>query len=281
MKRTLFFCAIIGAFAAASAACAGNDNPSENRTTHMVGIGIDDILDPVNKDRPKKKRKFGKIGQLIEKFKQDKQEQNLPPKPIDPGIGNGQPLAPEVPTRPGYVWVGDHWERERAPKKNGNNQPPMTADPNPVVPQGKPGYVWVGDHWERVRANSTNVGTPTVVGQPTVGPVVRDHRTPTFGQSGAVVRDHRTPQANVHSSSGGATVTSRPRPQRPSSNVMTSSSPLDGVVDGFGNIGDALGDALGAAGNAVGIGHGSITPVAPSKPVYKAPPSATVRDHRK
>ncbi|MEX2172143.1 MAG: hypothetical protein WD851_22675 [Pirellulales bacterium] len=331
MKRTVFFAAIFGSFTLATAASAGNE--VEVTTNPMVGIAVEDILDDDN-DRPSRKRKFGrlgKIGQLVEKFtKDDDNEQNPPVVPIDPGMGNGQPTAPPappVPTRPGYVWVGDHWEREKAPQNNvqppavvnplpvgpirpvarpgyvwvgdhwervkAPQQPLMIVDPipvKPVAPQGRPGYVWVGDHWERVKAQPSHNAPPRDPRKP-----VTPWNYPQYGQgtssatSGPIIRDHRTPAARITVDSsrapGGVTVTSTPRPtRRPSgSNAITSSSPLDGVFDAVGNVGGLLGDTLGAAGNAVGIGHGSITPVgpaAPAKPAYKAPPGATVRDHR-
>lgn len=89
------------------------------------------------------------------------------PWPIDPGMGNGQPHAdptPDtVPVRPGYIWVGDHWERVRAPQNSTRPTRPgyvwvgdhweRVRAPQTSVRPTKPGYVWVGDHWERVRAN--------------------------------------------------------------------------------------------------------------------------------
>ena len=349
MKRTVFFAAIFGSFTLASAVSANDGQQNDDSVvaiqSPMVGIGIEDIQDDDNNDRPSRRRKFGRlgqIGQLVEKFtKDDDNEQNPPVVPIDPGMGNGQPTAPPappVPTRPGYVWVGDHWEREKAPQNNvlpptnvnpvgpvgpvarpgyvwvgdhwervkAPQQPLMIVDPipvKPVAPQGRPGYVWVGDHWERVKAQSSNNAPPRDPRKPvtpwnypqsgqgsssaTSGPVIRDHRS--SATSGPIIRDHRTPAARVTVDSsqapGGVTVTSTPRPtRRPSgSNAITSSSPLDGVFDAVGNVGGLLGDTLGAAGNAVGIGHGSITPIgpaAPARPAYKAPPGATVRDHR-
>lgn len=302
MKRTVFFAAIFGSFALATAASAGNDQNSDSveaSPTPMVGIGIQDIQDE-ERDRPSKHRTFGrlgKIGKLVEKFTNDHNEKKPPFTPIDPGKGDGKTTTPEVPTRPGYVWVGDHWERVKAPK-----QPLMIVDPipvRPVAPQGRPDFVWVGDHWERVKAKPSNNVTPTVISQPNVvGPVVRDHRNPGsanvvsgFGQSGVVIRDHRTPAAKItidnSQAPGGVTVTSTPRPPRKpvstGSGDITGSGPLDGVLGGLETLGDAAGDVLGAAGNAVGIGYGSITPVGPAtpaKPAYKAPAGATVRDHR-
>lgn len=295
MKRTVFFSAIFGSFALTSAALAGNDQQdsesSEAALAPMVGISVEDIVgdDEDNKesDRPSRRRRFGrlgKIGQIVEHFtKDDDKEQNPPTIPIDPGKGDGKPTL-EIPTRPGYVWVGDHWEREKAPQV--------------TTPQGRPGFVWVGDHWERVKADGSNVG-PTLIAQPNVvGPVVRDHRTTTSpyvvsggNQGGIVIRDHRTPEAKItvdaSQASGGVVVTTSPRrPRKPatSSGDVTGHGPLDGIVDGIGDgiggIGDALGDALGSAGNAVAIGHGTITPAGPAQPAYKAPASATVRDHR-
>lgn len=294
MKRVMFLSAILGSLALATAASA--DNGQQNsQPKSKVAVGNRFFLNQGN-NSASQNRRLGNLGQIINQFAHNDKKDKPKPQgvPIDPGIGNGQPTAPTtptIPTRPGYVWVGDHWERERAPQGN-NIKPPMVADPvlgQPLAPQGKPGYVWVGDHWERVKAQPTNTTIPPAVNQPPMlGPVIRDHRTSTqngvFGnQGGIVVRDHRTPKLTITDASqapGGVVVTSSPRPRRPAStgggNGLVSS-----IGQGLSGIGNAMGNALGTAGNAVGIGNGSITPAGGSaKPVYNAPPAATVRDHR-
>lgn len=95
-----------------------------------------------------------------------------PPNPTPRGDGR-VPLPPSTSTppvaSPGYVWVGDHWERAKAPA-----QPPV-ANPRPTNPTT--GGATGRDH----RTNP-----PVVRDHRNDGPVVRDHRT-----QSSVVRDHR------------------------------------------------------------------------------------------
>jgi hypothetical protein len=121
------------------------------------------------------------VGQFIplsgKKHKKHHNDNHNPP-PLDPGRGDGRvpvdPVTPTSPLGPGYVWVGDHWERAKAP---------LTSTPTPT----KPGFVWVGDHWERVKAN----------------PNVRDHRNPVeqggSAQGGVIV----TPTNPLSTPTGG------------------------------------------------------------------------------
>lgn len=71
------------------------------------------------------------------------------------GYAYGQPKPTE--TKPGYVWVDDHWERIKAPKAG-------TTVPPPVQPKGG-----------TTVTNSRDHRKPTE----TTKPDVRDHRTPT------------------------------------------------------------------------------------------------------
>lgn len=168
-----------------------------------VTLGVVSVAEAKNGS---KNRSFGfqqlmggnSIGNLASKFNKHRDDNDdddhQPPKPIDPGIGNGGTSNP-MPTMPGYVWVDDHWEREKAPK---------SANP----PQGRPGYIWVGDHWERVKAPTTvSTMPPMVINPGTV--VVRDHRGTSAGSGGVTVsntpeiRDHRKPKPSVVPGLGG------------------------------------------------------------------------------
>lgn len=236
MKRTMFFSAIFGSFALATVVSADSGQQNSKRS-FRVGNEIRNFQGQGNNNFNRQQR-LGKLGQLIDRFKHnDEKKGQKPPVPIDPGMGNGQPTAPptpSVPTRPGYVWVGDHWERERAPQGN-NVKPPIVVNPTPiapVAPVGRPGFVWVGDHWERERAPQGNNVKPPIVVNPTpiapVAPVGRpgfvwvgDHWervkaepkntvTPTVvGQPtlvGPVIRDHRTSPPYVVSGNQGGIV---------------------------------------------------------------------------
>jgi hypothetical protein len=115
------------------------------------------------------------------------------PIPIDPGKGDGpiadpiRPTPPVVPApRPGFVWVGDHWERVKAPAKTVNPYPANVVVRDHRTPAGSfPAGTIVRDH--RTPTGASGGVTVTVVNPTsTKGPVVRDHRTT------PVVRDHRT-----------------------------------------------------------------------------------------
>jgi hypothetical protein len=241
---------------------------------------------------------------LISKLKHDDDDSKPDDRvPIDPGKGNGQTNNP--PSRPGFVWVIDHWERERAPQSGSGNQ----------TPQGMPGFVWVGDHWEREKAKTNSTGTTVIVdpypGVFGTGPVVRDHTTggTWVGTPGAIIRDHRNDATNGGSSSGGVTVTSSNiiiRDHRKDANntsnapggvTVTTSDRPRGSAGGGGGLLGSLGNAVSnvghavssvgntvvhtvtSAGNVVGIGYGSITPAGGSS----NPPAAKItiiRDHR-
>lgn len=287
MKRTVFFALslVAGLAFAASASADNSQNNNDNRSG-----------------------KFGKVGSIFElveelKKRHEDKEENDKPVPIDPGMGNGKPTADPVtpPSRPGYVWVGDHWEREKAPVKQ------------PLTPPSRPGFVWVGDHWEREKATSNSPTNTTVITDPVPGtivvrdhrtpavdsnnasggvtvtssPVIRDHRTPktsgVWSTSGAVVRDHRRPSVDTSSAPGGVVVTSTPRPKKKSGGVLdTLEDAASNVGKVVGNAGSTVGNAVISAGNSVGVGHGTIKPAGSSKPNWKpvAGTSATVRDHR-
>lgn len=166
---------------------------------------------------------------------------------------------------PGFVWVGDHWERVRAPKTETQ------------TPLGKPGFVWVGDHWERERAKS-NVTTivdpyPGVLGtsntsSPTI--TVRDHTNGTtqlVTPNGTItIRDHGG------SASGGVKVTSDPiiRDHRNGAIIRDhrngadqggkgdSKGAMDSVYGAVGTVGDAVGSVFHGLGV---ISEDALTPV--------------------
>lgn len=92
--------------------------------------------------------------------------------PTNPPRGDGRiPLPPSTSTPPvappGYVWIGDHWERVKAPV-----QPPV--NPRPTTTTG-------GQNNRDHRSNP-----PVVHDHRNQSPNVRDHRN-----SDSSVRDHR------------------------------------------------------------------------------------------
>lgn len=95
---------------------------------------------------------------LVKKYKtHNKQDDNINNVlPLDTGRGDGRvptDSKPTMPTgKPGFIWVGDHWERAKA------------STTGTSTPTGKPGFVWVGDHWERAKASVS--GTSNSTGKP-------------------------------------------------------------------------------------------------------------------
>lgn len=92
--------------------------------------------------------------------------------PTTPPRGDGRiPLPPSTSTPPvappGYVWVGDHWERVKAPA-------PPPVNPRPTTSTGG----------QNSRDHRTN--PPVVNDHRNQSPIVRDHR-----DSGSNIRDHR------------------------------------------------------------------------------------------
>jgi hypothetical protein len=231
---------------ASTASAANNNKKKNNQQNNSYQSGVSGILDL--------------ISQFKDKDDDDSKPPQTDPKPIDPGMGNGTTNPVSPPSRPGYVWVGDHWEREKAPQ---------------TVTTGKPGYVWVGDHWEREKAPSgmTMIVDPipgqTLVGGKPIGtgqPIVTGQQLVTAG--GVVVRDHRRPPVVSGNGGGGVTVTSsgtsRPKP---------SGGLLGTVTGGLSTVTTAVGNAAGSVGQAVGaVGGGS----------QSAPPMkiTVIRDHR-
>ncbi|MBX7074423.1 MAG: YXWGXW repeat-containing protein [Pirellulales bacterium] len=159
------------------------------------------------------------IASRFKKLHDHKPPETTNPTPIDPGRGDDRvPVDPVVPQgRPGYVWVNDHWERERANQPTG----PVIVDPTlvgPVVrdhrtPRPANNVPWgtsapiVRDHRSDAPTTPWNTGTP----------VVRDHRDGAAGGAGPVVRDHRTKSTST-GASGGVTVTgANPGSARPTS----------------------------------------------------------------
>ena len=152
------------------------------------------------------------------------------PLPLDPGKGDGKPT--------------------------GGNQPPVIITDPVRVTSG--GFVWNGDHWERQRANQTSSG-PVMNLNSSDGPVVRDHRTivPPTATSGfdGIVRDHRTTTTTVSnfngivrdhrtgssSANGGVTVTVSTTSPR-NNKIPTLSGP--GPLDMLGNAASSIGSGL-------------------------------------
>jgi hypothetical protein len=186
------------------------------------------------------------ISSLKHHHKKDKDKK--PPVPLDPGRGDGRvPVEPTTPpARPGFVWVNDHWERERAPKPLGN--------PN--------GSTWTDNY----------------------GPNVRDHRTsppPPMGNFPGAVRDHRS---NA-SMPGGVTVTSTGRPrgnsiptfQDPLMDALSRGA--SAVGKGASSVGSALGDLFSTE-----VGDPPQQGTGPVIRDHRTPPPSnfpgTIRDHR-
>jgi hypothetical protein len=139
-----------------------------------------------HRQQPSRFGSWGGVSDIVSSFKKQhghNEEPKKNPIPIDPGKGDGRVPVATPPARPGFVWVGDHWEREKAPPK---------ANPYPAD-------VIVRDH----RAPS---------GWSSGDATIRDHRTPTvWTPSGASVRDHRTPTSS--NASGGTVIVTSPVPR--------------------------------------------------------------------
>jgi hypothetical protein len=260
MKRYVFFTLIFSALFAATA-LADNDRSNEQK----------------NRIRLNKWNKSGGIAGIVSNLKNrhddDDDDDDDEERPNNPGQsgGNDPPANPEPPKMPGYVWVGDHWERERAPKV--------------TTPQGKPGFVWVGDHWEREKAPTSPVIAPatgTIVIRDhrkpvngvdasnapggvivTQSPIIRDHRT----QNGPIIRDHRESASGPVNAPGGVWVTEttgKPRPKGGGGGGLLGAigDAASGVASGIGNAvgsaGDAIGDVVGGAASTVGRGANKV-----------------------
>jgi hypothetical protein len=89
---------------------------------------------------------------------------------------NANNVLPVAPSR------GTHNKQD----DNINNILPVEVPTGPSTPPNRPGFVWVGDHWERARATSrpmtggpppvANGGGGVTVTSANSGPVIRDHR---------------------------------------------------------------------------------------------------------
>ena len=144
------------------------------------------------------------ISRFVSDFKHHHDHQHQPTKqpiPIDPGRGDGRvpvnPTPVTPPARDGFVWVKDHWERERAPKAvNPYPADVIVRDHRTPSPSGG---VIIRDH-----------RTPTVGASG--GTIIRDHRTTTdWAPGGTTVRDHRTPDSS--NASGGTVIVTNPVPR--------------------------------------------------------------------
>jgi hypothetical protein len=151
------------------------------------------------------------------------------------------------------------------------------TDPKPPQPQGRPGFVWVGDHWERERAGSPSPGKIVDPVHGTV--VVRDHRKPVAGTDSSqasggvivtntpIIRDHRQSTWGTSGASGGVVVTTSPiiRDHRGTTGLPTGNPRPKG--NGGGGLLDSIGDAVSGAAHSVGsaiggaastVGHGAV-----------------------
>lgn len=233
---------------------------------------------------------------LIKKHKKHDQ----PVTPLDPGrpddrVPVEEPVVVTPPSRPGFVFVDGHWEREKAPKV-----PTTIVDPASTV--GTTGTVVVRDH--RTQKPPFSVGKPPLStgqghGGVTVtsgaGPIIRDHRdggATVTTQGGPIIRDHRK-STNIFNPTGGKTWTVGPTvrdhrtitpPPLASGNgqggVTVTATPgggqRDNAITGSGpNPLDLLAEGAAKVGNVFGIGYGEVTSGNGS-----APKGPTIRDHR-
>jgi hypothetical protein len=231
-------------------------------------------------------------------------DDDAPNTPLDPGrpddrVPVDEPVTP--PSRPGYVWVNGHWERERASTKPTVIVDPIQTQSTIVVRDHrtvKPPFVSGGQGQGGVtvtsgngpiirdhRDSSTSNGGVTVTSG--AGPTIRDHRdsvtifNPTGSKvwtAGPTVRDHRTitpPPLAGKNGQGGVTVTTTP-----------GGGSRDNAITGSGpNPLDLLAEGAAKVGNVFGIGYGEVTSgdgSAPSGPIVRdhRPAGPVVRDHR-
>jgi hypothetical protein len=214
MKRSLLTVAVIvSLFSLVASASAGQKNRNRDRDNNNNGQGSQSFVQNLGIGR-KLGGQAGGIANMVSNFTKKNHKHDDKPKPqLDPNRPDDrvpvEPVAPVTPQgRPGFVWVGDHWERERAPKTPQMIVNPLPETLSPVV----------RDH------------------RTTTAPIVRDHRTTTA----PVVRDHRT-----GSPSGGVTVTATPGSSR--DNAITSSgfNPFASALNGLTTVGNKLGIGYG------------------------------------
>jgi hypothetical protein len=260
MKRCVFFSMLVFALLAA-AARADHDDSDDRRNTNRF-----------------KWRNGGNIADLVANLK-NRHDDDDDRRPIDPGRGDGKDPQDNTtpPSMPGFVWVGDHWERQRA------NQ---TYPAGPMIADPLPGTVVVRDHRKPVLGTDSShaPGGVTVTSSPIIrdhrndssgawstgSVIVRDHRNDSNGAwstGSAIIRDHRNDSSGAWSTGsvivrdhrnssapGGITVVSTPRPKRGGSGGLFGAigDAASGVVSGLGNAVGSAGKAVGSAGSAVG-----------------------------
>jgi hypothetical protein len=221
MKSSLFLVLILcGMCAFTASASAGDELRDENHSEFKKenqSLSLKDLISKIKKHHDKDNKK---------------DDDRIP---IDPGKGDGKPVG-----RPGFVWVGDHWERERA----STTQPKVIVDSDTIV---------VRDHRKPIPGTGGSTSSGGVVtGSP-------------------IIRDRRNDSSNAH---GGVTVTSSGKP-RPKGNggggiLGTVGGAVSGAVDSVGDAVGAAGHAVGGAASSVGhavggaastVGHGASTVV--------------------
>jgi hypothetical protein len=282
MKRLVSFALVASAVLAFAATASADNNSRRNKNFNASG-------------------KSGSIEELILKFTNRERDDDEDDdddddrRPIDPGPGDGtnppsNPTPPQPQGRPGFVWVGDHWEREKAGQ---------TYPTNPVITDPLPGNIVVRDH----RKPYTGTDSSSAPGGVTVTntPIIRDHRT---GENGPIIRDHRAPSLSPENGQGGVWVTEttgKPRPKGGGGGGLLGGigDAVSGAANGIGNavgaagnaVGNAVGDAastvgrgagkvVNTAGNAVGGAYDSITPASKKPSSANTSGWTVVRDHR-
>jgi hypothetical protein len=253
VKSSLFLVLITCGMYALTVTASAEDQPRDNNNLTFnqggASLSIKQLVSKLKKHHDKEDKKH------------DDKDNN--PPPIDPGKGDGKPIG-----RPGFVWVGDHWEREKA-----------TSTGTGKIVDPIPGTIVVRDH--RKPVNVTDSSQAAGGGTVTNTPIIRDHRTPVWGTNNSnasggvtvtgspIIRDHR-----------GATATStrgKPGSKGKGGGILgTLGGAVSGAVDAVGDaastVGSGAGKVVNSAGKVVGISNNS-----------KPAPAARVtivRDHR-
>ncbi len=265
-------------FALTSASLAGDGNNDENNRSKKnqfrqkfalhgsnPGQMLRQSLRSGNSGDSDSHQKHIKHNQHTTHNKQDDNINNI--IPLDPGRGDGRvPVAPVIstpPARPGYVWVGDHWERQRATSRPVTSGPPpvanggggvtvTSANSGPVIRDHRQGGVVIRDHRQGVVPVTPVPTKPTFGGQTiTPPPVVLNppvtQPTPPRGSGGR-------PRFDQNRAPGGVTVSVVPGSQRPQNVTGVGGSPIDKAIESITGIFQ---------------GNGGITP------------AGTTRDHRR
>ena len=170
-----------------------------------------------------------------------------------------------------------------------DEQPPgMIVDPVRVTSGG---FVWANDHWERAKATPGVSNGPTMIVDPTLGPVVRDHRTltstttPPFGNGGHHYQPYQDPNVRDHrggASQGGVSVTNTPGSTRNNDVIGVGASPVDSVINGVGSaVESGVGTVVNGIGNLFGYdGQLHSPPGRDHRTTDTSNFGSNVRDHR-